>query len=172
MEKLPYSMGELKQIGSITTEKAEYNVDAWRGAGYSSRRSYPRPVILYKMARNDWQALEEWSSMYSKETRPAKLDTQIMAEAIKKVRFYDDTNIEEVTVNGQTFEEGDSWIQPNIESRNTKWELYRLGSQKVSHTSVTRQDLIEKTSEPYIVIDEQGEIIEERTSNSTTEISR
>lgn len=154
-------MGRIQTVAEIETSKASYEVDAWRGHGYTERYDYPCPAILYKIEGNEKIKLEEWSSLYSKNNKPVKTNFQIATEAIKKMRFYDNREIEFFYVDEFEMSSGDIIIQPNIESQNIRWECYKVGAEKVSYTDLNRSNLEEKCEGSYIIVNEDGEIKEE-----------
>ena len=139
-------MGQLKEIATISTEKGNYLVEMWKGRGRTTSSRYSRPAKLHKETTYDgYQLIEEWSASYGQNKRPHKTNSQVTSEAIKKLRFYDSSKIQELTLNNteRIFQDGDLWIQPNIDSQNREWEVYKIGSKQISHKG-NRNQLIEK----------------------------
>ena len=161
-------MGNLKQVAEIQTERNEYLVEKWIGGGRTTSSEYPKPAKLHKQSEYEgYRMIEEWSACYGKKTSPRKTVSQVVSEAIKKLRFYDNSDIISIKLSSTNieFSQGDIWIQPNIDSQNRDWEVYKVGSKQISHKG-SKGRLQEKVENPT-VFSKNGQVLTSGQEEST-----
>lgn len=136
----------------IETEKSVYDVKVNRRKGYLAGDKGSK-IQLYR----DGRKIEEWSSINEYNENKFKQDYHIVVESIKQIRFYDKSPI-------VTLEVGDTIIRNPNETymiypsqQNYKWEIYRIGSKKVSFigSDYEIQDKLDEIDEEVIQFGER-----------------
>lgn len=131
----------------IETEESVYDVKVNRKKGYLAGDKGSK-VQLYR----DGRKIEEWSSINEHNENKFKQDYHIVVESIKEIRFYDKSPIVTVEVEDTIIRnpEGTYMVYPSQQSY--KWEIYRIGSKKVSFRGPDYeiQDKLDKIDEEVI----------------------